>query len=258
LADGVGAVKGGAELSSEMLVQNAPGWAEVVPCTPEAVVEDVDSYVALNCTTYDASVIPVLENRPVVKSVRDQWPVGNDELRTWFLNNAKVTVFNSPPHHWWFMYPVHTPVEYVPPPVDLERFREAARDAGEREGTMWLGAMHRHKGILEAVHWARENKVVVDFYGRGSAIPQSEQYVRYCGWVDYGEVPGLMARYKQLLYLPRAPDGFGRVVVEAWASGLELIVDKENVGAWWWIKNRPQDLERGVGMFWNVIREYTE
>ena len=256
LQDPVISFRGGAELSGETLIASAPSWVEIVRCTPNHIPVNVDARIVLTCTEYDAAIIPILAQMPVITSTRDQWTIGCDKLRSWLLNNARVTVFNSPPHYWWFMYPVHTPVEYVPPPVDLERFREAARDAGEREGTMWLGAMHRQKGILEAVHWARENKTVVDFYGRGSAIPQSEQYVRYCGWVDYDKVPALMARYKQFLYLPRAPDGFSRATIEAWASGLELIIDKETVGSWWWIKNQPTDLEKGAELFWDVVENY--
>jgi len=257
LADSVGALRGGAEISSDTLVAAAPPGVEIVMCPPGHIAEDVDMYAILNCTTYDASIIPVLSRRPVVKSVRDQWTFGDDELRSWLLDNAALTVFNSPIHRYWFMYPVNTPVEVVPPPIDLERFRMAARESTEREGVLWLGAMHRHKGVLEAVHWARRHKVVVDFIGNGTCIPGSEKYVHYRGVIPYDDVPQTMARYERFLYLPRVLDGFARTVPEAWAAGCELVTG-DMVGSMWWISNRPQDLERGAEMFWGAVKGCVE
>ena len=255
VSDGIGGFKGGAELSSEALVAAAPAWAEIVPCPPENIATNVDAYVALNVVEYDKSAIKVFAQRPVIKSVRDQWPIGDDELRSWFLNNSKVVVFNSPVHRSWFLYPVNVPTEVVPPPVDLERFREAAKRSAKREGTIWIGAMHWHKGTLKAVHWAREHKELVHFYGGGTAIPRQEAYVWYRGKVAYDDVPDLMAGYERFLYLPRVLDGFGRVVVEAWASGLELILGGL-IGAEWYLKNDPAALENSAERFWEIIEKY--
>ena len=255
VADGVGAFRGGAELSSEALVAAAPDWVEIIPCPPDDISTDVDAYVVLNVVEYSASAIPVFAQRVVIKSVRDMWVEGNDELREWLLDNAAVTVFNSPVHRSWFPYPVNTPTEVVPPPVDLERFREAAKRSTKREGTIWIGAMHRHKGILEAVHWAREHKEIVHFYGAGTAIPSQEAYVWYHGKVDYDNVPDLMARYEKFLYLPRVLDGFGRTVIEADACGLELILDGL-IGSQWYLENNRAALETGAERFWEVVDEY--
>jgi len=255
VADGVGSFRGGAELSSETLVAAAPDWAEIIPCPPNNISTNVDAYVVLNVTRYDASHIKVFAQRPVIKSVRDQWPSGCDELREWFLNSSQVCIFNSPVHRSWFPYPVNVPTEVVPPPVDLERFREAARRSTQREGIIWIGAMHRHKGTLEAVYWAREHKEVVHFYGAGTSVPSQEAYVWYRGPVDYDDVPELMAGYERFLYLPRVLDGFGRVVVEAWASGLELILGGL-IGAEWWLQNDPVALESGAETFWEIVKKY--
>jgi len=255
IADPAGDFKGGAELSSEELVAAAPDWADIVPCPPGAVSADVDAYVAMNVTQYDASLIPLLAQKRVVKSVRDMWPIGDDELRSWLLDSAVVTIFNSPVHRSWFLYPVNTITEIVPPPMNLEPFREAAQRSKHREGVIWIGAMHRHKGILEATHWARINKELVDFYGGGSAVPRQERYVCYRGPVPYGDVPELMARYEKFLYTPRVLDGFGRTVCEANAAGCALVLGGL-VGAKWWLDNDPDALDHGAAMFWQVVWDY--
>ena len=152
------------------------------------------------------------------------------------------------------MYPVNVPTEVVPPPVDLGRFREAARRSTRREGIIWIGAMHRHKGTLEAVHWARAHKEIVHFYGAGTAIPSQEQYVWYRGPVGYDDVPKLMAGYEKFLYLPRVLDGFGRTVVEADAAGCELILNGL-IGSQWYLENDPAALENSAGRFWEIVKE---
>ena len=246
---------GGAEMSSSELVQCAPEWAEITACSPGNVPVGMDLYIILNCVDYGPEIIPALKTGAVVKSVRDQWPDGDDELRDWLLNNAEVLIFNSLPHKSWFMYKVNVPVAIVPPPMDLQRFRDAAANAGDREGVFWLGAMHRHKGILESVYWARDNNTEVHFYGAGPSAPAQEEYVRYKGPVRYADAPALMAKYKTFLYTPRVLDGFARTVAEAWAAGCELQTSGI-IGARWWIENDPEALDRGGEMFWDVVKEY--
>lgn len=246
---------GGAQMSSSELVQCAPEWADVLECSPGDVPAGMDLYIILNCLDYDASLIPILQTGKVVKSVRDQWGEGDEELRDWLLDNADVVLFNSQPHEKWFMNEVNVPTAIVPPPMDLQRFRDAAANAGEREGTFWLGAMHRHKGIFESVCWARDHKAEVHFYGAGPYVPSLEEYIRYMGTVSYADVPRMMSKYKTFLYTPRVMDGFARTVAEAWAAGCELEL-RGIVGAQWWIENNPGALDRGGEMFWDVVKEY--
>lgn len=245
---------GGAEYSSSELVRGAPEWADITICRPDSVPSGLDAYVILNCVQYDADIIPAIGTggSKIVKSVRDQWPDGDDDLRDWLLSNADLTVFNSLPHYKWFMHPVKTKVAILPPPMDLRPFREAAANAGPRSGVAWIGAMHRNKGILESVWWARNNETVVYFYGTGTSVPRQEKYVHVMGPLDYADVPGVMARHETFLYTPRVMDGFARTVAEAWAAGMKLET-RGVIGAEWWIEEQPESLDRGLEMFWSVV-----
>jgi glycosyltransferase involved in cell wall biosynthesis len=242
----------GAAMSSSELAVAAPSGVTIVPCPPGCVVSDVDAYVVFNCTQYDSSLIPIIGQKPVIKSVRDQWPDGDDDLRSWLLSNARLTIFNSLPHLKWFAYKVDTPTAYVPPPVDIQKFRDAAQNVGDRDGTMWLGLFFPNKSILEAVHWANHNKQEVHFYGDGPYRPRMTAYTKVMGVVQYEDVPALMARYKRFLYFSRAVESFGRTIAEAWASGMELLVTGMT-GAMWWIENDPDALDCGAEDFWRLV-----
>jgi hypothetical protein len=88
-----------------------------------------------------------------------------------------------------------------------------------------------------------ENRTPVIAYGEGTAG----------GRVEHHDVPALMGRFQRFLFLPYAIEPFGLTVVEAWASGLDLVVDEEKVGAMWWLKERPDDVDRGAEMFWDTV-----
>ena len=101
--------------------------------------------------------------------------------------------------------------------------------------------MHAGKGLLQAFEWAEENEPV-DFWGvaavqvaavaRGSR-PRAPSRPSTCRRSS--------ARYERFVFLPTTVEPFGRAVVEAWAAGCELIVNR-NVGALHWLEN-PDGLE---------------
>jgi len=260
LADPPGPIIGGAELSEELLRRNAPGWAEVVYCPPDQVV-DCDAYVVHNCVRYQG-ILPLLRRRPVIRWVHDYWPHGDPELREWTLQNARVAIFDSEPHYRAFPYPVGTRVKFCPEPMDLAPFvragQVASEDVGERgvplrSGVFWMGQMFAHKGVAEAVRWAEQNGPV-DFYGDGPQRPVQSPNVRYLGQAPYEWVPDIMARYESFLHLPQWVEPFGRTVIEAAAAGCKLIVN-DRVGAMWWLENEPDAIEQAIPRFWKIVKD---
>jgi glycosyltransferase involved in cell wall biosynthesis len=78
----------------------------------------------------------------------------------------------------------------------------------------------------------------------------------YIGEVPYSDMPGLMNRAKNFVYLPRWPEPQGRVVVEAALSGCNLITN-ENVGAvsFNFDISNPNNLTRVEEEFWEELEE---
>jgi len=248
-------VNGGAELSTGTLVQTCPSWAELVPCPAGAVRSDVDAYVVSNCLTYCArDTVSALEQKPVVKVIRDMWQSGDVILREWLLEHSKAIIMSGPRHRDWFPYRLcGQRIHFVPPPIDINAFRDAAKYFSHRHGVIWLGNMlNLGKGIHNAVTWAKDTGVSVDFYGEGPYAPRPEPGVTYCGPWPHDRVPELFASYDKFLFLPDWPEPFGRTVAEAWASGLKLEVNR-SIGALWWIEEHPHLLDKGAEMFWQAI-----
>jgi|GEM_PF-2236274 len=255
LADPETDVIGGAELTCRELLRRAPRGVKVVPCPPGHVSRGCDLYVVHNVTRYTPDAVEALAPAPVVKYVHDVHQRGDPELRDFLLARSATVVFVSPLQLASFPYPTRAPVLLMPPAIDLGPFRRAAlsRKGRTRRGTIWIGQMTgAHKGLGNAVRWAARNGTV-DFYGAGHLRPRGLN-VRYHGQVPPEEVPELMARFKRFLLLPRGVDSCGRTVLEAWAAGCELVVN-ERVGAMWWLRHRPDEVETGAKRFWDVVRE---
>jgi len=248
-------IRGGAELSTSALVRGHPGWAELVPCAPGSIAPDVDAYIVSNCATYAArDTIGALKSKPCVKVIRDMWQSGDYVLREWLLENSKALIMTGPWHRDWFPHRLcGQRIHFVPPPIDINTFRDTAKYFSQRHGVIWLGNMlNTGKGVHNAVKWAKDTGVSVDFYGEGPYAPRPEPGVTYCGPWPHSKVPELFASYDKFLFLPDWPEPFGRTVAEAWASGLKLEVNR-SIGALWWIEEHPDLLDKGIEMFWQSV-----
>ncbi|MBN1122796.1 MAG: hypothetical protein JXJ17_17095 [Anaerolineae bacterium] len=254
LYDHPGQYAGGAELEVMELLDAVPEGVEIVQCPPEKVSADVDVYVIHNCVSYGRSLLPLLADKPVVKRVHDVWPHGDGDLRRWLLTHARLVLLSSPIQHEEMPWRIDAPVEYVPSPVDIGRFRRAGMTGSKRAGTVWLGRLTSGKGLEQAHRWAVEQGCRVDVYGFGPLRDAIRPPLIYCGPVTYLAVPKLLARYERFLFLPDAVEPFGRTVVEAWAAGCEMIVN-HNVGALWWIERDPAALDDAADRFWRLVLE---
>ena len=88
----------------------------------------------------------------------------------------------------------------------------------------------------------------VDVY---SSVPvQSRGSARYRG--ACADAAATLAQYERFIFLPTAIEPFGRAVVEAWAAGLDLIINR-NVGATYWIEHDPGALETAAADFWRLV-----
>lgn len=233
---------GGAELTMRE-------FAEAAPDDVEIVTDEPDAYIIGNCVTVPASIIDKLDGKRVIRYFNDVDPHSDPELRSWLLENA-TCVFTSPLHVERFPFEVRSSF-LVPPAVDLEAFRPSrqVRRNTEREGAVAIGAYQNPgKGGQAISEWGRENGGI-DVYGTGRFIPAGD----YKGPLAYADVPKTLWGYETFVHLPQATEPFGRAVVEAWAAGCELVVNR-NIGALHWIENEPEALETAAEDFWSVVK----
>lgn len=258
LHDDLGII-GGSELSERTLRAGAPEWAEIVFCPPnKRPPEDIEAYILQNCATYEPKWIEVLANKPVIKHCRDSWWAGSIRFRRWVLDNARILLFSSEMQAKQYSHEYENEVAVVPPPLNLDWFRAEAKSKKDREGAIWVGRIDPGKGLHLSCDWAMRTQTHMDVYGDLNVpyinFDELNDWVKYHGRVPYGALPALYGKAKILHFTPIHLEPFARTVAEAWASGCELIV-KGRVGALEWIEDRPEDIGRGVEMFWDVVED---
>lgn len=258
LEDKVGFV-GGAELSGAALRENAPDWVEIIPCPSRKrpPTERIDLFVIQNCTQYAARWVEELALKPVVKQIRDPWYSSDCLFRRWLLENSELLLFSSPLQVHAFEYETDLPYKILPPPLDLEPFRKAALPEEDRVGNVFVGRCDVFKGAHAVVDWAVRNGEKLDMYGHTGFLDFGKvpSNITFHGQVPYRRMPFIFGKAKRFVAFPTWPEAFGRTAAEAWAAGCKLLLREGRVGAEWWIRNRPEDLEKGAEMFWEAIGE---
>jgi glycosyltransferase involved in cell wall biosynthesis len=256
LADQVGIV-GGAELSGHALIQHAPEWAEVRFCpNNRRPPDDIELFILQNVVTYGRRWNDILAQGKIIKHFRDPWHPGDPVFRRFVLDNVDKVLFNSPLAMGKCPWPFDAPVGFAPPPVDLEAFRSAAQD--EREGNIFVGRVDMLKGYHRAFDWALRNGETLDVYGKlGRNVYIDEPFVNYHGEQPYAALPAIYGKAKRFIFLPAGRESYSRTTVEAWAAGCELVLDREKIGAVWWIEQHPESLDEGPAceMFWQEVGE---
>lgn len=233
---------GGAELTQHEFRSAAPEGVEIVDCPPDKVDTDCDRYVVHNCVQYHIEDFRAIEGKPVIKYWHDIGPWISPEVRWWFTDHA-LNVCCSPAQA------EHMTLDAlcVPPPVDLERFEQAAgRVNGNRKGNVSVGSWRNHgKAPHKAAEWALE-RGGVEFYGGGPLAPPGASEV------PYEQMPDLLARYERFVFLPTVIEPFGRLVAEAWAAGCEIVTN-DLVGARYWLETNPEAISTAAEDFWGIV-----
>lgn len=240
---------GGAELTQAEFLAAAPEGVEVIPVHPGDRPGDVDvtcdRYVIHNCLSYGIEDLEMVEAAgvPVVKYWHDVGPHVKPEVRYWLDRNT-TSICCSPLQADVMGY---DDVAHIPPAIDLNRFASAAADADpERKGAVSVASWaNPGKAPHQVAEWGAQNGGV-DFFGGGVCAPQGSREVAQA------TLPLLLANYKTFVFLPTAIEPFGRVVVEAWAAGCEVVTNG-NVGARYWIEENPEGLETAAADFWKAV-----
>lgn len=240
---------GGAELTMREFATAAPDGVEVVGAD---CIESAEAVVIGNCVTYGPELIEQLHGKRVVRYHNDLSRHEHRDLREWLERpaNGVVNVFTSPLHDQRYGGPCQA---IIPPAIDLDRFRPTrqVRRNTERVGAVTVGAFQNPgKGGHLIAEWAARNEPVVA-YGTGQFAPQGPA-VDFRGPLAPERVPQVLWQHETFVHLPSAVEPFGRAVVEAWAAGCKLVVNRL-VGAGWWIENQPERLETAARDFWALV-----
>jgi len=230
-----GRYAGGAEMSTEELLAQAPDGFEVTVFRPEQDLPDARSFdqVIVGATERltDEQVESLAVWEPVVW-VRSPQP--RRMLR--LLESASVLVMPSPEmvgwHHW-----VNRDMMVCPAPMDTSLI---PRGVPKEDFALWAGRDHPLKGRWDAVAWAMNAGIKMV-----SLTNQPRQVV-----LEH------MSRASVFVHLPHNQDPCPRTVIEAEIAGCEIVVN-ENVGR---VPVRGADevaayVEGAAGRFWGWVRD---
>ena len=118
---------------------------------------------------------------------------------------------------------------------------------------LFVGVISEAKGFYEM----RERFYDKDIHLAGKIYPGINlDFGTYHGSMPYDQVPILMNRAKNFVFLPRWPEPQGRVVIEAALSGCQLITN-ERVGAtsFDFDISKPQNLNDSTQELWQAIEK---
>jgi glycosyltransferase involved in cell wall biosynthesis len=190
----------------------------------------------------------ILRARDVTRDCFQQRPLIQKLYRRSLFN-----VFVSPLHrrviHQMLALPENRRSFILRPLIDTTVFTnlEKPRDLPY----LFVGVISEAKGF----HHLRSGYADKEIFLVGEVHPHCRlDFGTYLGKRDYAEIPVLMNRAVNFVYLPRWPEPQGRVVVEAALCGCQLITN-ENVGATSFdfdISN-PANLKRADEEFWEVL-----
>lgn len=236
--------RGGAELVMDELIEAAPDG--VIFTSPD----DADTVVIGNCVTLDhEKILPQIEGKRVIRYHHDLARDESQEFWDWLDANAEH-IFTSPYHR--DLYGHYPDAQLIPPTATLKTFRPPRdkRRHPKRKGIVtvgsWQGPGKGAQLVSETVYRAGET---LDCYGTGAWQPVG-QHVSNKGPVRHADLPAILWQYEQFVFLPFAPEPFGRCVAEAWSAGCEIMTN-DLVGSKWWIENKPDDLYTAAEDFWS-------
>jgi hypothetical protein len=236
---------GGAEMTQAEFQSVAPDSVEIVPCPP-GEIKPADRYVANNIVHYSLADFAPLD-APIT------WY--HHDLSAWIqpdvqehLNRHASHIFCSPIQRDRY----GLDGKLIPPMAD-ERFRPTrqAQRNGHRQGTCSVAQWRTpSKGSHLLEEWAAQHGEV-EVFGPGPFMPSGPN-IKPMGEMDPLKMPQLLWSYERFVFLPIAPEPFGRAVMEAATAGLEVITNRL-VGAVWWMENEPKKLRTAGRDFWKAV-----
>jgi glycosyltransferase involved in cell wall biosynthesis len=177
-----------------------------------------------------------------------------DIVRQSYLKSI-ANIFVSPLHREIISKSVRIPEAHksliVNPMINTNDFKN--NNTERNIEYLFVGVLSEAKGCFELREKFRDKNIHLV----GDIHPEIKlDFGTYLGKLSYSEIPSIMNRAKNFVYLPRWPEPQGRVVVEAALSGCKLITN-ENVGAlsFPYDISDPRNIEKSGERFWEELEE---
>lgn len=184
---------------------------------------------------------------------------------TWeLLQKAHVVIFPSPGLRTFYEQRLKLKNVMYQPWASMDEEWNTYIPMPKEEYALYIGDLNSYKGTHNLINYARDHpNLLLKVYGR-----MIEKYnftlpnLQYFGWLPDNKVKETMGKAKYWVHLPSMMDPFPQMIVKAYLSGCELIVNK-NVGCFTypdWNWNDPEDIKRKLkeyqDTFWQRLNEF--
>jgi len=171
------------------------------------------------------------------------------------FQNARANIFISNIQLAYYKRLCDIPRTLVmPPPFDLMEFVNLQKP--DRAGHLYIGEISEQRGIRESIEAMQANPDLgpMHFYGQVTSV-ELESIISNAGGernseVGHSKVAHLLNTHKHFYYHPRIIDAFCLKVVEAELCGMQLHVNRNNIGRFYFDATADQlaDFMRGQSM----------
>jgi len=150
-------------------------------------------------------------------------------------------------------------------PAPLEPNTWGGPEVKKKEQYLFAGVLLQHKGVHQIIDYAEANPDKT-FHFAGKAISKKifdrikDNNFKYLGEIKHDEMPKLIAKYKYFIVNPLMRESFGTSVIEAMASGCDIIkfAKSEKYGFESYGYSRKQMLNECLNshlLFWKKVKE---
>lgn len=243
--------QGGRQITIKHFRDSAPEDFEIV---------DIDLNKPEECDVYVVHSASVPKNLPLFpKSLKpgtskirkvityahqwDIWPFG-----------SSTVIYQSPLHATKHQFGKKI---IIPPPL-LDSDYNLPDEAEKIDKQVWFGTASKEEGFDVAIRIAETTKIPTDFYGLGIPTGNDTAVCNFKGYVEKSLIPGILHSYKKMIYFPRDPRPFDRMLAEALAAGMDIEVSgKLGIESF----EKPisevlEDCKQSCNEFWKVVADH--
>lgn len=252
--------EGGAEITEYVLMEKGRKQGLKIDYWNKNPEKDYDLYLFGNTHDwYPQKVFDLIEGKRFVFFSHDPL-IKEQTLR--LLKNSFLVVFMSPKHRDFFLSKLKKKKTLLQPPafLDLEKWYSTKKE----NYAVYIGDLNEYKGVQNLYSYAKDHpETTFKVFGRNFAsFPFTLDNFHYYGWLPTEDVAKELAKAKYFVHLPSRVDPGPHMVIKAYLSDCELIVN-ENVGVlsyteWNWDNKEEikKKLREKTNTFWERINRY--
>lgn len=255
--------KGGAEKTEFVLMEiGRKKYGLTIDYWNKKPTEEYDFYIIGNTHTWSPEkVLEIIKGRKFAFFSHD--PLSKTQTST-LIKKAFCVIFMSPAHKDFYTKQFKIKNFIYQPPAFKEGELETFYSKKKEDYALYIGDLNYYKGVQNVYSYASDHpKMQFKIYGRNFVtanfiLPN----FKYYGWLPKGRMNEELAKAKYFIHLPSKVDPGPHMIIKAYLSDCELIVNR-NVGVlsfkdWNWedkeeIKKKLREFQN---TFWKRLNKY--